>query len=748
MTPIKAKKAYDFPKAIISRLEYPMAMVNSKAMTMDGTKEKKALSYIVFFLLAYAVILAVDEVLDPSAERRDLKSENGPKIRRTGGRPPVSDAYDYNLDPKLVEGKSWQDARILRDGTYLIFTDEFKNGNYCETVTKKKNSIKRIHLYAGTCKGFDSQFGNRLATLYGIKAIASAIQVPTYFTCETAEGEVPNGAAYLMKLNSYAHEIDPPPKDHDGKTLTVEEVCNACYQTFCTWRDTNLDLAVDSMVSDWNRLADPSLVPITDHDDAVIHLRLGDALVARFGRNEFKGVFPHATYINLLKQAEKERGRIRSIGVVTAPFKGSFVRSGYDTGSTDKSEMVAMDFLQALQRAFPQAKIRLLNSPKQTIVESLVRLVQARKVAVCGCSTFCPYPLLASKGIGYVYNPMYGQNLWVKNAAKRSDDYRLFDAPMLNMLMMENLETGHKLSDIGIMSWMRAQTPSVGNIDITEHPTIRIGPQHKCNAKYINTDSHSQPRRLQVGLESEVPRGDIFRTLYLDDTATHVVWNTALAFEMEKLMLSGQSLSPVDHPHAVQDVELALQQTDLDLTASRVAVISHAVSPWAEYVLKSSGASSVTSIDYNEPVVCGIDWIEPMSASDFGAEAGQYDLLVSYTGLDSFGLGKYGDPLNEDEDFEMIMKMHKSLRQGGFLLLSIPTSTESYTVRNFYRVYSSEKLALLLRHRFEFVARVWQGQVFGGWSEVHKGAKLFPHPDQLNVAWAWKHRQVLVLRKE
>eukprot|EP00804_Cyclotella_cryptica_P021382 CCRYP_016775-RA/>CCRYP_016775-RA protein AED:0.45 eAED:0.45 QI:0/-1/0/1/-1/1/1/0/228 len=218
------------------------------------------------------------------------------------------------------------------------------------------------------------------------------------------EGERANGAAFLMNLNSRSGILGLPPKNRDGEELAVEDVCRACANVFCTWHSPNLVLASDAMISDWNHLADPLVAKISDHDDAVIHLRLGDALFAAHGFNEKKGLFPHATYINLLKQAQRERGAIRSIGLVTAPFTGSFVRSKYDAQSTSTSKIIAMDLFDALQRAFPRAKVRLHNRPEETILESLARLVHARKVAICGCSTFCPYPLLATKGIGFVYN--------------------------------------------------------------------------------------------------------------------------------------------------------------------------------------------------------------------------------------------------------------------------------------------------------------------------------------------------------
>lgn len=459
-------------------------------MMVDLRDRRKAITIGVLTLLAAAAFSAIMNDLNSSMEdmdqaigRRDLSLSQGDVKRRPNGRKgrrgkrqerTVSDPRTVVIksvkDLSSLRRKSWKDATILDNGTYLLFQDEFRKGNYCETIANNKDRIKRMHYHAGSCKLFDSQFGNRLATVYGMKMVANALRVPFHFTCEVNEGETANGAAILMAMNSDSDVLGPPPKNKRGEELTVEDVCRECSDKFCTWHSSNLALAGDAMISDWNSLAGSSWVKIADHDDAVIHLRLGDALFAAHGRNEFKGVFPHATYIKLLMQAQMEMGTITSIGIVTAPFSGSFVRSSYDTHATSKSKTIAMDLLNAIRRAFPRAKVTLHNKPEETIIESLARLVHARKVAICGCSTFCPYPLLATKGIGFMYNQTAGQNLWVKNAAEQYKHFRLFDTPLLNGLIMENRKTGETL-DLGVVTkWMQNQNSDVGNVDITGPP--------------------------------------------------------------------------------------------------------------------------------------------------------------------------------------------------------------------------------------------------------------------------------------
>ncbi|KAL3800940.1 hypothetical protein ACHAWO_000073 [Cyclotella atomus] len=271
-----------------------------------------------------------------------------------------------------------------------------------------------------------------------------------------------------------------------------------------------------------------------------------------------------------------------------------------------------------------------------------------------------------------------------------------------------------EVRNVDILAWMRAQSP-LGNIDIVTKPIIRVHTR-KCTPIDRNKNALVQTRLQPVAPRTQVSSRALYDILRVD-TSGHVIWDSSVIF---RLVLSGDSLSSLDHPHAAEDVLLALQQLDLDLTKTSIAVVSNTVSPWVEFLLKSSGVPRVTSVDYNEPIICGMDWIEPKS--------------------------RFGDPIKEKENMEMIKRMHKALLPGGYLLLDIPTSSEAYTRGNFYRVYNFDRLVELLRFRFEFVARIWDGQPRKGWNDVTKAPKLFPHPDELDFP-EWKHRHVLVLRK-
>ena len=163
----------------------------------------------------------------------------------------------------------------------------------------------------------------------------------------------------------------------------------------------------------------------------------------------------------------------------------------------------------------------------------------------------------------------------------------------------------------------------------------------------------------------------------------------------------------------------------MDLKRANVGVIS-SISPWVEHVLRSEGATHVTTVDYNEPIVCsGIDWIKSKSVSEFSTEVGKYDLLVSFSGIEHSGLGRYGDPINPDGDIEAVAQMQKALAPGGFLLLAIPTSATSSVQGDAHRIYGRDRLVQMLEYRFSFLGRVWDGHVFGGWDDEEAVPRLF-----------------------
>jgi uncharacterized protein YsxB (DUF464 family)/tetrahydromethanopterin S-methyltransferase subunit F len=239
----------------------------------------------------------------------------------------------------------------------------------------------------------------------------------------------------------------------------------------------------------------------------------------------------------------------------------------------------------------------------------------------------------------------------------------------------------------------------------------------------------------------------LLNQLHLDIATKRPIWTSMVVEELDNIVSTGGTISCPAYPHSAEDVALALNTINLDLPNLKVGVVS-SISPWVEHILRSAGASHVVTIDYNEPIVCsGVSWIESKSVSTFATEVGVYNLLVSFSGVQHFGLGRYGDPINPNGDIEAMDQMHMALAPGGHLLLAIPTTEQTFVKGKLHRVYGPDRLAQMFGTKFNFVGRVWDGKVFGGWSEVESIPRLFPNYSELNGILHWQFENVLILQK-
>jgi hypothetical protein len=99
-----------------------------------------------------------------------------------------------------------------------------------------------------------------------------------------------------------------------------------------------------------------------------------------------------------------------------------------------------------------------------------------------------------------------------------------------------------------------------------------------------------------------------------------------------------------------------------------------------------------------------------------------------------------------DGDIEAMADMHRVLAPGGYLLLAIPTSAATNVHGAAHRVHGPERLALMIEN-FDFMGRVWDGHVFGGWNDIDALPKLFSVLRDISPVRTWQFQNVLILRK-
>lgn len=203
-------------------------------------------------------------------------------------------------------------------------------------------------------------------------------------------------------------------------------------------------------------------------------------------------------------------------------------------------------------------------------------------------------------------------------------------------------------------------------------------------------------------------------------------------------------LSPAAYPHSASDVlracnEFARRDGDFAVWSS--------ISPWLELTLLRWGARSVTTVDLNEPLLPPSEaQLRTLSASNLAARYAngtRFDAIVSFSGFEHDGLGRYGDPIHPDGDLAAVRETRLFLRPNGLLLLALPTAPSSDVAWPLMRVYGPERLARILEG-FELLGRCWNGKVVrGGLSANASEPALFASPTALR----WQHQQVLVLRR-
>jgi hypothetical protein len=77
---------------------------------------------------------------------------------------------------------------------------------------------------------------------------------------------------------------------------------------------------------------------------------------------------------------------------------------------------VVLDFVAYLQDRFPKTRVRIHNSPNETIALTYARMVLANQT-IAGITTFAVFPVIACFGTGYIRRPDKTsiENSWLVN---------------------------------------------------------------------------------------------------------------------------------------------------------------------------------------------------------------------------------------------------------------------------------------------------------------------------------------------
>lgn len=106
-------------------------------------------------------------------------------------------------------------------------------------------------------------------------------------------------------------------------------------------------------------------------------------------------------------------------------------------------------------------------------------------------------------------------------------------------------------------------------------------------------------------------------------------------------------------------------------------------------------AEKVYVVDYNQPV-CDHDQIEVLTHQELRRREIKTDFSFSFSSFEHDGLGRYGDPLCPDGDFEAMRAARAHLTDDGLMFLGVPLGHDCL-LWNAGRIYGPRRLPLLLK---------------------------------------------------
>ncbi|GJP43375.1 hypothetical protein CLOM_g2848 [Closterium sp. NIES-68] len=116
--------------------------------------------------------------------------------------------------------------------------------------------------------------------------------------------------------------------------------------------------------------------------------------------------------------------------------------------------------------------------------------------------------------------------------------------------------------------------------------------------------------------------------------------------------------------------------------------------PWVEAICIAAEAGSITTVDFNPPVVSH-PRIKSISIDQLDATDDVYDVIVSFSSIEHDGLGRYGDPMNPTGDLQRMKKLQGLVKPEGLFYLGVPVGNDTLAF-NGHRVYGPLRMPKLI----------------------------------------------------
>jgi hypothetical protein len=253
---------------------------------------------------------------------------------------------------------------------------------------------------------------------------------------------------------------------------------------------------------------------------------------------------------------------------------------------------------------------------------------------------------------------------------------------------------------------------------------------------------NSKPKKIsnQIWGQSAGPRdtlsllydGQISAALSPEAIPLRLVWTQTMWDQLLHALKNGDQIGPPDYPGCQADVTLAAQRW---LKGGETALVVGSVSPWLEAILWQAGCRRIITLDIAK-IQCEVDALCTVTYDEWGAQEKSFDLIATFSSVEHFGLGRYGDRPSRDADIKWMREFAAPhLRRNGIKIVAVPIA-ESSSLNDAHRIYGPNRMQRLLK-KWQLVEAIFQGKIY---DDIPFSAE-FSGED-------WQKQPLLVLRRE
>lgn len=148
---------------------------------------------------------------------------------------------------------------------------------------------------------------------------------------------------------------------------------------------------------------------------------------------------------------------------------------------------------------------------------------------------------------------------------------------------------------------------------------------------------------------------------------------------------------PEDYPNVLNDIKNCLNK--LDILNKKILVVG-SITPWIECYILSLGISEVFFTDINN-IEIQDERIKYINLNDI--KNYKFDVIISFSSVEHFGLGRYGDPINENGDIEFMNSVVDILNENGYFILGVPVAQKYNLCFPWHRIYDEDRIKNLTK---------------------------------------------------